>query len=630
MSHLLEGTDVGTVFLDQELRIRRFTSRIASVFRFQATDIGRQLGDFSHNIARPQLMEEIEAAMRHGQVMEDEVRDRGGTPFFLRILPYRVNKNGNGNGNGSAADSPIEGVVLTLTDMTAVDRARVKVDQLSAIVEASDDAIFALAPDGTIAQWNRGAELMFAHAADDAIGRDVAMLVQPGSDHQLAFYLRKLEQGQKVEHVSALCMRADGTRVDVLTTLSPIYTKGMFSGVAAIGRDVSRILQTQRALEGEQQKVRQLLDQANESSRMRERFLAMLSHELRNPLAAVMTASSALSENPPPKLAEKAHAVIERQARQMKRLLDDILDVSRITSEKLVIDRTDVDLRESIDTAIESTAPVFEERRVHLEHEGPMFAIPVSGDGKRLAQVFANLLANAATHSPAGATVRMAALVRRNVVEVVVSDSGSGIEPALQARIFDLFVQGEQQLDRSRGGLGVGLSLAKTIVELHGGTIAVRSEGLGKGSAFTVTLPIGTVVRQPAINQGIPGGSCRIVLVDDQDDSRSMLRALFEAHEHVVFDAADGPEAVALIEAHRPDVAFIDIGLPLMNGFEVAQQIRRRRDLDEVMLVALTGYGGDADVEAARAAGFDEHITKPAELAQLQRILERKKPMTDA
>jgi CheY-like chemotaxis protein len=343
-----------------------------------------------------------------------------------------------------------------------------------------------------------------------------------------------------------------------------------------------------------------------------------------------MNAVTALREAPASRFTDKAQAVIERQTRQMKRLLDDILDVSRITSDKLVVDKAAVDLRDAVETAIEATAPAFTERRVQLQHEMPVHPVPVHGDAKRLVQVFANLLSNAAQHSPPGSMVRVGVSIHRHTVQAEVTDYGSGIELALQPRIFDLFVQGEQQLDRSRGGLGVGLSLAKTIVDLHGGSIAVRSAGAGKGSTFTVALPLGAVARERAPSQGVPGGSCRIVLVDDQDDSRSMLRELFESRRHVVFDASDGAQAIALIEAQRPDVAFIDIGLPVMNGFEVAQQIRRRRELDHVMLVALTGYGGDADIAATRAAGFDEHVTKPAELEQLQRILERKKPVTDA
>jgi CheY-like chemotaxis protein len=210
-------------------------------------------------------------------------------------------------------------------------------------------------------------------------------------------------------------------------------------------------------------------------------------------------------------------------------------------------------------------------------------------------------------------------------VIVRVCDHGDGIDPALQPRIFDLFIQGEQQLDRPRGGLGVGLSLAKTIVDLHGGSIAVHSEGEGTGAALSVALPLDDSVRVAAVARNGSSRPRRIVLVDDQEDSRSMLKVLFEARDHVVFDAADGPEGIALIETHHPDVAFIDIGLPKMNGFEVAQYIRKRRDLDNVVLVALTGYGGHADIEAASQAGFDEHVTKPAELRRLEQILEGKK-----
>jgi CheY-like chemotaxis protein len=214
------------------------------------------------------------------------------------------------------------------------------------------------------------------------------------------------------------------------------------------------------------------------------------------------------------------------------------------------------------------------------------------------------------------------------VVVVHVKDEGEGIDPSLQPKIFDLFVQSEQKLDRSRGGLGVGLSLAKKIVELHGGSITVLSGGSGKGSDFEVRLPLGQLGAR-SLSQGVPGSPCRIVLVDDQEDSRDMLRVLFEARKHVVFDASDGALAVQLIAQHKPDVAFIDIGLPVMNGFEVAQQIRQRPELNDVLLVALSGYGNRSDIDAALAAGFDHHVTKPAEFRKLEQILSRRKPTTD-
>jgi len=323
----------------------------------------------------------------------------------------------------------------------------------------------------------------------------------------------------------------------------------------------------------------------------------------------------------------RAQAVIARQTAHMQRLLDDLLDVSRITRGKFELRTGSLDLRRPLEAAIESTAPLYAERGVRLEHRIPDVAMPVRGDGNRLMQVVVNLLSNAANYSPRLSTVGLDVTVDAGRATIRVTDHGVGIDFALQEKIFELFVQAEQRLDRSRGGLGVGLSLARSIVELHGGTIAVHSEGNGKGSTFTVTIPLGerprSVTNSPCARIGLPR---RIVLVDDQEDSREMLRMLLEARDHVVLDAADGPSAIALIERERPDIAFIDIGLPTMTGYEVAQHIRRRADLAGVRLVALTGYGNPSDVALAREAGFDEHVIKPAELAKLEKILASKRP----
>ena len=621
MAHLLEGTDVGTVFLDRELRIRRFTSRIAGVFRFQHSDIGRQIGDFSHNIERPELMDDIASALRAGTTIEDEVRDRAGTPYFLRILPYRVQRTNGASpatAPGAADITTIEGVVLTLTDLTALDKARTRVEQLSAIVEWSSDAILGVGLDGKITAWNRGAEQLYGYAADEMIGAKVHRLVGRDDAHVVALYLAQVAAGKQVDHAVALCRRKDGSAADVSVMISPIFAHGRVAGAAAIARDISRLTEIQRALVEEQHKVNALLQR-------REQFLAMLSHELRNPLAAVLSATAAMEEDPTPQLTERCRGVITRQATHIKRLLDDLLDVSRITSDKFAIHPEDMDLADSIDLAIEATAPLFLERRIRLERHIPPGHLAVKGDGRRLTQVIGNLLSNAASYSPPGQTVRLVVRVDAGSIQISVRDDGEGIPRELQSKIFDLFVQSDQKLDRSRGGLGVGLSLAKTIVELHGGSIAVESEGPGHGSEFHVRLPLSRA-KLPAIIPGVSAEACRIVLVDDQDDSRDMLRVLLESHKHIVFDAADGAHAVRLIAEHRPDVAFIDIGLPVMDGFEVAQQIRKQPELASVLLVALSGYGNKSDILAALEAGFDEHVTKPAEFKTLQQILARVRP----
>jgi two-component system CheB/CheR fusion protein len=625
LAHLLEGTDVGTVFLDRELRIRRFTSGIARVFRFQPHDIGRRISDFSHNIVRPRLIEDIEQVRGGGATVEDEVRDRAGVPYFLRILPYRVNRQTEHD----VDPAPIDGVVLTLTDLSALDRVRSHVARLSAIVESSEDAIIGNAQTGEIASWNRGAERLFGYPADEAIGRELRMLAAPEVASELDRALQRAGRGDTVEHVLWLSRHKSGTSVEVSTTLSPIHDRGGgISGVSAIGRDISPLLAAQRELEDRQRKITVLLEQAEDSARYREQFIAMLSHELRNPLAAVMNATTLLEKQPGFEAVARCQAVIERQARHMKRLLDDLLDVSRITRGKFQLINDDIDLRSSIEAAIESTAPLFGERGVSLEHSLPTQPLPVRGDANRLVQVVVNLLSNAANYSPRGSVVRLVVTVEADAGVLRVIDHGVGIESDLQGRIFDLFVQSEQRLDRSRGGLGVGLSLAKNIVDLHGGAIEVHSDGPGTGSDFKVTIPLISRTLPRMRPDGATGRTdrCRIVLVDDQADSREMLRMLLESRDHQVIDVEDGPSAIEVITREKPDVAFIDIGLPAMNGYEVAQRIRDRPALDDVMLVALTGYGAPSDISAARAAGFDEHVIKPAELAKLERILASRKP----
>jgi two-component system, chemotaxis family, CheB/CheR fusion protein len=625
MAHLLEGTDVGTVFLDRELRIRRFTSRIASVFRFQPLDIGRRISDFSHNIERPQLIEEIEQVRVSGNVVEDEVRDRNAVPYFLRILPYQIS-----NGDPDLDVPPIDGVVLTLTDISALDRARSHLAELSAIVESSEDAIIGMALGGAITTWNRGAERLYGYSAEQATGRNIRMLMREGCEDQIYDLLARSRRGERVEHVLTLCRHQTGTSVEVSTTMSPIQDRsGHIAGVSAIGRDISALLAAQRELEQRQRRIATLLDQAEEGARRREQFIAMLSHELRNPLAAVMNATTLIKRQPDGDSITRCQGVIERQAKHMKRLLDDLLDVSRITRGKFQLLNDDIDLRVPIESAIESTSPLFAERGVRLDYSLPRQAMPVRGDASRLVQVVVNLLSNAANYSPRTSLVRLLVTIEGGHGVVRVIDHGVGIESELQSKIFDLFVQSEQRLDRSRGGLGVGLSLAKNIIDLHGGTIEVHSDGPGRGSDFKVSVPL----LQPSVLEWGPqrtparrSDRCRIVLVDDQEDSREMLRMLLESRDHVVIDVEDGPTAIEVITRERPDVAFIDIGLPVMNGYEVAQRIRNRPELEDVLLVALTGYGAPSDVSAARAAGFDEHVIKPAELAKLEKILASKRP----
>jgi two-component system, chemotaxis family, CheB/CheR fusion protein len=619
MQHLLEGTDVGTLFLDRDLRIRRFTSRIASVFRIHPDDVGRQVSDFSHEIVRPTLMEDIAQVRRNGVVLEDEVRDRAGTPYFLRILPYRTHK-----GVDARMGEPplIEGVVLTLTDITTLDHARAGLAQLSAIVESSDDAIIGKGLDGTITSWNRGAETLYGYKPDEIVGRNARTLLADERSDELQRFIEVLRSGGKLDRIHTVHRRKDGSTFEISKTISPIFERGQLVGISTIGRDVSATIAAQRELEERQEKIRNLLDSTAEAARRREQFLAMLSHELRNPLAAVLGATNLLSRDAEPALMDRCIQVIDRQSRHMSRLIDDLLDVSRITRGKFELRTTPLDLRTPVEAAIESTAPVFEQRGVILDVSLPKAPIPLVGDHARLQQVVVNLLSNAATFSGKGDRVELRLGLVGEQVFLRIVDRGFGIESEMLGKIFELFVQAEQRLDRPRGGLGVGLSLARSIVELHGGSIEARSDGPNMGSEFLIKLPLATDIVLPAAAPVAPKHQPRrLVLVEDQADAREMMRMLLEALDHIVHDAGDGATGVELIQREKPDAALIDIGLPQMNGYEVAQLVRARPELRGVKLVALTGYGAATDVSAAKDAGFDAHLIKPADIASIQEVL---------
>jgi two-component system CheB/CheR fusion protein len=379
----------------------------------------------------------------------------------------------------------------------------------------------------------------------------------------------------------------------------------------------------QRELEQRQDKIRALLESTAEAARRREQFLAMLSHELRNPLAAVLGATTVLSRDAAVEVQQRCIRVIERQSRHMARLLDDLLDVSRITRGKFELRKSPLDLRAPVEGAIESTSPLFDQRGVTLDVVLPKEPVPLEGDHARLQQIVVNLLSNAANYSTRGSRVELRVAVQGDQVLMRVVDRGFGIEHDMLSKIFDLFVQAEQRIDRPRGGLGVGLSLAKNIVELHGGTIEARSDGPNMGSEF-VKLPLARAVEISGSGAVMPAKTTRrrVVLVEDQADAREMMRMLLESLDHIVLDASDGLEGVELITREKPDAALIDIGLPELNGYEVAQKIRERSELRRVKLVALTGYGAASDITAAKSAGFDAHLIKPADLARIQDILE--------
>jgi len=362
-------------------------------------------------------------------------------------------------------------------------------------------------------------------------------------------------------------------------------------------------------------------EELQRTNRRKDEFLAMMSHELRNPLAPIHTAVQVIGRvaAPHPKVAW-ALDIAERQLKQLTRLIEELLDVARISQGKIVLKHQTLDLNAVIAQSVETVQPFIDARRQALKVGVPQQPAWLLGDMARLTQVIANLLHNAAKYSPEGTGIELRCRLEQDEVVLSVRDQGIGIDAELLPRIFDLFEQGERGLDRSQGGLGVGLTLARRLTEMHGGRIEAFSEGRDRGSEFRVRLPrVGMVV--PAAGQALPQEAAtahrtealHILVVDDNHDAATGIAAMLELEGHAVCTAHDGEEALVAASAHRPVVAVLDIGLPLLDGYEVARRLRAIPELDGALLIALTGYGQSEDRQAALDAGFDYHFVKPAD-----------------
>jgi two-component system, chemotaxis family, CheB/CheR fusion protein len=621
IAHLLEGTEVGTIFLDRDLRIRRYTERIGRVFRIQDRDIGREIRDFSHTLKRPTLIEEIERALEEGISTEDEARDENGTPHFLRVLPYRTGGKARAAEGESSEQRPISGVVLTITDISALKAAQGELaknqEQVQQLLESTAEAIYGVDTHGICTFCNPACVRLLGYRAQrELIGRDMHEIIHPSSgngDQHLPYSCRltsAFRGGGPAHSSSELFSRADGSTFTAEFWSHPVQRDGQLAGAVFTFLDV-----TERHLAEEQVRA---------AARRRERFLAMLSHELRNPLAAVLNAVRLISAGSgPPDVQRKARNVIDRQGRHMARLLDDLLDVSRITSGKFELRKEQVPFDESVRSAIEALEPLVRDQGATLVTSLPDTPILVDGDGARLQQVVANLISNAARHSPPGSRIEVSLTRDGDSAKVSVRDFGAGIEASFLPKIFELFAHSDQPTPPSpHGGLGIGLALVRRIVQLHDGTVEAKSEGRGRGSEFVVRIPC-SAPRHDRPSQPADGvaGACRIVLVEDQIDAREMMRALLELRGHQVIEASDAYGAIETIRRERPDAAVVDIGLPELSGYDVARAVRDSEGCDQMMLIALTGYGSQSDVRAAEEAGFDAHLTKPAEPEHLFRLL---------
>jgi signal transduction histidine kinase len=440
--------------------------------------------------------------------------------------------------------------------------------------------------------------------------------------------------GRVARSVQALISPAVALGTGSPVTIPRLDFKEAEQVAESLQRAAMTLAEAQQAAASEMAERRNAQAALMAADRRKDEFLATLAHELRNPMAPLVNALEILrmgaTEGPPPR---QLLDIMERQMRQMVRLIDDLLDVSRITTNKLSIRREPLTLQQVIAYARETVGIFLDKRGHHLLITMPPEAVPLSGDATRLSQVFSNLLNNAAKYTAPGGTIALTAVMRGGSVEVGISDTGIGIPAHILPHVFDIFFQADQSLGRSQSGLGIGLPLARRLVELHGGSIRADSGGEGRGSTFTVTLPVeygldarpaasaavGADVAAAAVPAPLPVH--RVLLADDNIDNANTLQTLLLACGQLVHISYDGLAALLAAESFRPEYAFLDIGMPGLDGYELAQRLRANPLTARCVLVAVTGWGQEKDQRRALAAGFDFHIVKPVRLAQLRDIL---------
>jgi signal transduction histidine kinase/ActR/RegA family two-component response regulator len=440
-------------------------------------------------------------------------------------------------------------------------------------------------------------------------------------------------RGETISGLELMLTAADGAVIDVLVSAAPIRNRDG----GTLGSVVSFVDITERKrLASERQALLETTEvarsEAEGASRAKDEFLAMLGHELRNPLAPILTALELIRARSRAGEISHEHQIIERQVKHVVTLVDDLLDVSRITRGKIELDRRPVELAQIVARAVELASPLIEDRGHHLEVDVPA-GLRLAADETRIAQVISNLLVNAAKYTECGGTISVYALRERDDLVLRVRDNGMGIPPDILPHLFERFVQGARTIDRAEGGLGLGLAIVSSLVELHGGSVRVHSDGIGKGSEFEVRLPaLAPATTEARIASGTPTAitvpppvdACRVLVVDDNTDAADLLAEALERMGHSTRVAYDGPSALRVAAEFLPEIAVLDIGLPVMDGFELAQRIRH--DLDpsgEMRLIALTGYGQESDRRRSSEAGFDSHMVKPVELGALVRTIRR-------
>jgi two-component system CheB/CheR fusion protein len=529
-----------------------------------------------------------------------------------------------------------EEVAANAERLRAEEELRQAEERMRSVVDHVIDGIITIDDRGRVDSFNPAAEKLFGYSREEVLGRNVNMLMPEPYHHEHDAYLANYMRTGQARIIGigreVVGRRKDGSTFPMELAVSEFHigARRYFTGIV---RDITERKELERQL-------RQRLDELAQADRQKNEFLAMLAHELRNPLAPMRNALHLLnSPKADEPVRERARQIMDRQMHHLVRLVDDLLDVSRIVRGMVELRRSVIDLSDAVLRAAETAQPVIDGQGHELVVSLPDEPLWVDGDIVRLGQVIANLLTNAAKYTDQAGLIHLSALREDGDAVVRVRDPGIGIPPEALPHVFELFVQGDRSLARSQGGLGIGLTLVQRLVELHGGRVEAHSEGRGQGSEFVVRLPS---VRAPHAaaprvepraprHAKVPASRPkRVLVVDDNIDAADSIVLILRGAGYEVNCVYDGPSVLPAARHFRPDVVVLDIGLPGMDGYEVARQLRAQQEFRSTPLVAVTGYGQAEDRVRSREAGFDAHLTKPVNPQQLQQFIAKPRARTRA
>jgi two-component system CheB/CheR fusion protein len=609
VTNLLASTQIATLLLDEHRAIRRFTPGVGRIFGLAPADIGRVLVDVVGNPLGDGLQEDVDQVLQGvAQQVEKEIETATAEWYVRRTTPYIA-----------IPGTPPAGVVVTWTDITHVKLSDERARRLAAVVQDSNDAVTVFDLKGRLIAWNRAATAMYGYSEAEALRMTVSDMLPRGARPDHLDFIRQAAHHEARHAYETQRVTKDGRLIDIWITLSVLSDAlGNTVAVATTERDLGN-----RSVSNTQ--LRERAERVALADRRKNAFLATLGRELRNPLAALCSAGELLMKDgvAAPQKAWAA-GVVQRQGRAMTRLLDDMLDVTSVAHGGIELHRQTVTLKAVVRSAIEVCQPVIDERHHHLSVSLPDEPLELYVDPARLSQMLENILINAARYTAPGGEISLTAERIGQRLSLRIRDNGRGIPSSMLDNLFDRFVGGSVPDGQNHGGLGVGLSMVRRLVELHGGSVRASSDGK-TGSEFVVDLPLDVAPsdREAAGAALISDGtvSARILVIDGNPDVREALALLLTGEGHVVQTCADGAQGLGAAATFRPDAMLLDLGLPGMDGYEMARKLREGEATRNALLIAVTDYGQPGDRLRSAEAGFDHHLTKPVELQTLLRLL---------